>query len=462
MEKEQIMIVDDEASARELFGIWLGQEGYLTTTAVDGENCLRQVAVAQPDLVVLDLKLPPGIWGGLSTLEQLKRLYPELPVIIVSNKADTKKAVECIRLGAFDFVDKMDAKTELPIAVANALKLSRLQERTRRLEEENRIYRAEVAKTFGFERLVGGSEPMRDLYRIIERVADTDASILILGETGTGKELVAGAIHQSSRRHQGPYIKVNCAALPESLLEDELFGHEKGAYTGAQTRRAGRFELADGGTLFLDEIGDMSLATQAKVLRVLQEQEFERVGGSRTVRVDVRIVAATNKDLREMIGKGQFREDLYYRLKDIAIELPPLRARRDDIPLLAQHFLAEFGGRYRGRQLSEEVLGALLAYDWPGNIRELKAVLKNACILARAERVGIGDLPSDVVGGRRVPEAPANAFVGMTLDQIERAVIMETLKQHQGNRSETARRLGLTWQSLDRRLKKYDMAAETE
>ncbi len=460
MATERIMIVDDEASARELFGIWLHQEGYHTTTAVDGESCLRQMAQVQPDLVVLDLKLPPGIWGGLSTLEQLKRLYPDLPVIIVSNKADTKKAVECIRLGAFDFVDKMDAKTELPIAVANALKISRLQERTHRLEEENRLYRAEAAKAFGFDRLVGGSEPMRELYRIIERVADTDASILILGETGTGKELVAGAIHQTSRRHQGPFIKVNCAALPESLLEDELFGHEKGAYTGAQVRRAGRFELADGGTLFLDEIGDMSLPTQAKVLRVLQEQEFERVGGSRTVHVDVRVVAATNKDIREMISKGQFREDLYYRLKDIAIALPPLRARRDDIPLLVQHFLTEFAGRYRGRQLSNDALRVLLAHEWPGNIRELKAVLKNACILARDELVGIGDLPRDVAGDGHPVAAPAAAFVGMTLDEIEKLVIIDTLRQTLGNRSEAARLLGLTWQSLDRRLKKHEITAD--
>ncbi|MGE5654908.1 MAG: sigma-54 dependent transcriptional regulator, partial [Bacillota bacterium] len=385
-----------------------------------------------------------------------------LPVIIVSNKADTRKAVECIHLGAFDFIDKMDAKTELPIAIANALKLSHLQERTRRLEEENRIYRAEAAKAFGFDRLVGGSEPMRELYHVIERVADTDASILILGETGTGKELVAGAIHQASRRHQGPFIKVNCAALPESLLEDELFGHEKGAYTGAQARRAGRFELADGGTLFLDEIGDMSLATQAKVLRVLQEQEFERVGGSRTVHVDVRIVAATNQDIREMIAKGQFREDLYYRLKDIAIELPPLRDRRDDIPLLVQHFLAEFAERYRGRKLSNEAMRILLGYDWPGNIRELKAVLKNACILARDEIVGVADLPKDVVGRGHPTTPPAPILVGKTLDDVEKLMIVETLKETQGNRSEAARMLGLTWQSLDRRLKKHNIAADDQ
>jgi DNA-binding NtrC family response regulator len=455
MQDELVLIVDDERDARELFSRWLGDAGYSTLTAADGAECLALVARTSPAVVVLDLKIPPGPWGGMDVLRGLAQDEPELPVIIVSNKADVKRAVQCIRMGAFDFVDKQDAREELAVAVANALKVRRLEHRTRSLEEENRLWRQEVALRTEFAQLTGGSESMQAVYRLIERAAPTDASVLVLGETGTGKELVAAALHYHGRR-DGPFVKVNCAALPESLLEDELFGHERGAFTGAQSRRLGRFELAHGGTILLDEVGDMSLATQAKVLRVLETREFERVGGSRTLQVDVRVVSATNQDLARLMESGRFRPDLYYRLSDIVIELPPLRDRREDIPLLVEKLLHGFGGAYTGQELAPEAMQALLRHDWPGNVRELKQVLKNACILADGPVVGLEDLPAPL--GRR-----AGGRVGddelPTLDQAERRLIHAALTATGGNVSQAAARLGLSWQALDRRLRKYGLDA---
>jgi two-component system response regulator HydG len=286
---DKILIVDDEANARELFSLWLEKEGYTVRACDNGDDGVELVRTWEPDLVVLDLKIPPGVWGGLDALEKIKAFDEEIPVVFVSNKADVKRAIQSIRMGAFDFIDKNDARDELRITVANALKIRHLEQKTVQLENRNRIYEDETKLRMGFGNLTGASEAMQHIYRTIEKVAPTDAAVLVTGETGTGKELVAGAIHYQSQRKNGPFIKMNCAALPETLLEDELFGHEKGAFTGAAERRPGRFELADGGTLFLDEIGDMSISTQAKVLRVLQEREFERVGGTKTIKVDVRI-----------------------------------------------------------------------------------------------------------------------------------------------------------------------------
>lgn len=451
---DRILIVDDEENARELFALWLSEEGYDTATAADGDAGLVLARESSVDAVVLDLRVPPGIWGGIETLKALKLMDPSLPVIIVSNKADVRRAVQCIKEGAYDFIDKQDAKAELAVTVRNALKMRMLEQRAEELAAENRLFREEAARRFQFANLIGASDRMQAVYRIISRVAPTDASVLILGETGTGKELVAGAIHYSSHKKDGPFIKVNCAALPETLLEDELFGHEKGAFTGAETRRQGRFELAHGGTIFLDEVGDMSLATQAKVLRVLQEKEFERVGGSRTIKVDVRVIAATNRDLKAMIAAGNFREDLYYRLNDVTVSLPALRERKEDIPLLARHFMDKFGGRYAGKELSPEGLRALTRYSWPGNVRELEKVLKTACILAEGEVVQVSDLPEEVRGPLKA-SAEEIAAPGTTLAELEQLLIRRTLEHTGGNVSEAARLLGLTWQSLDRRLEKY-------
>jgi DNA-binding NtrC family response regulator len=397
---QEILLADDDPDARELFGMLLRAEGHRVRAVSDGASCLREFTSEPPDLVVLDLKMPPGTWGGLDTLRRLRELDASVPVVVVSNKADIRRAVDCVRAGAYDFIDKSAAAEELPVTVANALRLRQVERRARLLEEENRMYRESQALEFDGNRLVAGGEAMRNLLRLLRRVAPTDATVLIRGETGTGKELIASAVHYLSPRRDRPFIRVNCAALPETLLEDELFGHEKGAFTGAHARREGRFELADGGTLFLDEVGDMSPATQAKVLRVLEQREFERVGGTRTIKVDVRIVAATNKDLEAMIPAGQYREDLYYRLLDVVLELPPLRERREDIPGLVSALLEGFGESYTGRRLSTEAMTALMRHDWPGNVRELRSVLKNACIMAEKPEVGLHDLPAQLTAVR--------------------------------------------------------------
>lgn len=396
-DKPLILVADDEEQARQFFGEWLTEAGYNVVLASDGDEALTAMQERLPAIVIMDLKMPPGTWGGIDTLKILRQKYADIPVIIVSNKAEIKRAIECVRLGAFDFVDKAEAGNELPIVVGNALRLRNLEARTASLEAQNQLYRQEEERRYGLGQITGGSDAMQRVYRMIERVAPTDAAVLITGETGTGKELVAGALHYLGLKKDGPFIKVNCAALPETLLEAELFGHEKGAFTGATERRLGRFELAHNGTIFLDEIGDMSLTTQAKVLRILQEKEFERVGGSRPVRVEVRVVSATNRDLPALIEQGLFREDLYYRLNDFVIELPPLRERRDDIPLLVKAFLEEFGDKYTGRRVTPGVTKALMRYDWPGNVRELKKVLMNAAIMATSETIRFEDLPPVVL-----------------------------------------------------------------
>ena len=392
---QQVLLADDDPDARELFTQWLRSDGYNVRAVADGLSLQREFRSRPPDLVILDLKMPPGDWGGFEALRWVRATDASVPVIVVSNKADIRRAVDSVRAGAFDFVDKSAAAEELLVAVANGLKLRRLEHRTRVLEEENRLMRRDAAAEFEGHRLVAVSEAMRDLLQLIHRVAPTDATVMVRGETGTGKELVATAVHFLSAKRDGPLIKVNCAALPESLLEDELFGHERGAFTGAHARREGRFELADGGSLLLDEVGDMSLTTQAKVLRVLEHREFERVGGTRTIQVDVRLIAATNKDLELMVRDGSFRQDLYWRLHDVVLTLPALRDRREDIPDLVATIMAEFAGSYTGRSVSPDALALLLRHDWPGNIRQLKAVLKNAAIFAAGPVIGPGDLPRD-------------------------------------------------------------------
>lgn len=447
-ERPWVLVADDEDQARQFFEEWLQEAGYDVESATDGDEVMAAMSSRQPAVVIMDLKMPPGTWGGLETLKQCRQRHPDIPVIIVSNKADTKRAVECVRLGAFDFVDKAEAAAELPIVVGNALRLRRLEERTANLEARNELYRQEEERRFGLGQIIGGSDPMQQVYRVIERVAPTEAAVLIVGETGTGKELVAGALHYLGAKKDGPFIKVNCAALPESLLEAELFGHEKGAYTGATERRMGRFELADNGTIFLDEIGDMSLTTQAKVLRVLQEKEFERVGGNRTVRVEVRVVSATNRDIPAMIAEGRFREDLYYRLNDVVISLPPLRERREDIPLLAKHFLSEFGEKYTGRRLAAAVEKALMQYDWPGNVRELRKVLLNASIMAHSETIRFEDLPPGVL--HRNEDKAAVPLKEVIANALRRAV-----GQCGGDRAMAARLLDVEGREFDTLWERY-------
>ncbi|MBI4797194.1 MAG: sigma-54-dependent Fis family transcriptional regulator, partial [Desulfarculus sp.] len=380
-----ILIVDDEKSiCQSLKGI-LGDEGYEVSTAPDGQTALNAVEDESPDLVLLDIWMP-GL-DGLEVLERLKQRHPALPVIMISGHGNVETAVKATRLGAFDFIEKPLDMDKILLAVRNGLELSRLA-------EENLILKAKAEPP----RLTGLSPAMEELRQAIGRVAASDSWVLITGENGTGKELVAAAIHRQSPRAAAPFVDVNCAAIPEELIESELFGHEKGAFTGAAAKKRGKFDLADRGTLFLDEIADMSLKTQAKILRILQEQRFERVGGTKTISVNVRVLAATNKDLTAEIAAGRFREDLYYRLAVIPIQVPPLRERAQDIPALVEEFLAGHAARGYGEPkcLAPEALDILQAQPWPGNVRELKNLVERLVILSPNQVIGPQDLPASL------------------------------------------------------------------
>ena len=367
-----VLIVDDEEDIRKSLGGVLKDEGYEIREAANGRQALESVELATPDLVLLDIWMD-GYEQGLEILEKLQESHPHVPVVTISGHGNIETAVKATKSGAFDYIEKPLSLDKIILTVGHALE-------HRRLTEENLFLRNKTAKRF---KLTGDSPPMQALKKQIEMVAPTNAWVLITGENGTGKELVAHTIHNMSKRGDHPLVEVNCAAIPEELIESELFGHEKGAFTGASNSRRGRFDMAHNSSLFLDEIGDMSLKTQAKILRILQEQKFERVGGSRTISVEVRVIAATNKNLEEEIEKGQFRQDLYYRLNVIPIQVPPLRERREDVPLLVKDFLAEFSKENNAdlKDISPEALKDLMAHDWPGNVRELKNVIERLVIM---------------------------------------------------------------------------------
>ena len=447
----RILVVDDEASIRESLQGILGDEGYEVATAASGEEGLSAVEAEDPDLVLLDVWLPGK--DGVDTLQALKQTHPELPIIMMSGHGTIETAVRCAKLGAYDFFEKPLNLDKVLLGIANAL-------RTSRLAQENRYLRAQSVRTHA---MVGSSPALEELREQIRIVAATRASVLITGENGTGKELVARAVHAGSRRRDGPFVEVNCAAIPEDLIESELFGHEKGAFTGAAARRRGKFDLADGGTLFLDEIGDMSLKTQAKILRVLQEMRFERVGGGRTHEVDVRVIAATNKDLEEEIRQGRFREDLYFRLNVIPFHVPALRERREDIPALVSHFIGQFCAE-EGRdpvQIEPAALALLERYPWPGNVRELKNLTERMVILCRGERITAGDVPPAVraAGGGVGAAGPAEEGLGLREARriFERRYILGHLEETGWNVPQTAERIGLDKSSLYKKLKELDI-----
>jgi two-component system, NtrC family, nitrogen regulation response regulator NtrX len=449
MPTERILIVDDEPAIQGALRGVLEDEGYHVTTVGCGADALQAVGDETPDLVFLDIWMP-GM-DGLETLAELKRLRPQLPVVMISGHGTIETAVKATRLGAYDFVEKPLSLDKTLLTVTRALE-------HRRLEHENARLRAALSERTD---LIGDSEPIRRLRAQIAMAAPSNGRVLIRGENGSGKELVARAIHAGSASADKVFIEVNCAAIPEELIESELFGHEKGAFTGALQRRRGRFELADGGTLFLDEIGDMSLKTQAKVLRALEEQAFERVGGKDTVRVDVRVIAASNRDLAAMIRDGRFREDLYYRLAVIPVEVPPLRERKQDIPGLVDHFLALFSaenGR-RPKTVSGETLAYFLAYDWPGNVRELRNMVERLVIMSPHDVVGPDDLPSPL---RAKDEAPAGEGRERSLrearEHFERAYILAELRTHDWNMTRTAERLGIERSHLYRKIKAFGIA----
>jgi two-component system, NtrC family, nitrogen regulation response regulator NtrX len=446
MAGEHVLIVDDEPAIRTTLRGVLEDEGYRVTAVASGADALAAIADDGHDLVFLDIWMP-GM-DGLETLTELKRLRPEATVVMISGHGTIETAVKATRLGAYDFIEKPLSLEKTLLTVTRALQHARL-------ERENAALRARLSER---SEIIGETEVMRRLREQIATAAPSSGRVLIHGENGSGKELVARAIHALSARQQQPFVEVNCAAIPDELIESELFGHERGAFTGAHTRRRGRFEQANAGTLFLDEIGDMSVRTQAKVLRSLEEQAFERVGGKETIKVDVRVIAASNRDLAALIAEGRFREDLYYRLNVIPIEVPPLRARKDDIPLLVEHFIAVFcheNGK-AAKRLSGEALAYFLAYDWPGNIRELRNMVERLVIMAPRETIEPDDLPPPL-RPKALGETPSGVARSLreARDNFERAYILAELRVHDFNMTRTAERLGIERSHLYRKIKAY-------
>jgi two-component system nitrogen regulation response regulator NtrX len=448
--RSSVLIVDDEAGVRSALSGVLRDEGYAVEAVDSGEACLDRVMRATFDVIVLDIWLP-GM-DGLATLEKLQDRRIDAPVIMISGHGNIESAVRAIKMGAFDFIEKPLSLEKTVLVVANAV-------RQRRLEVENRELRATVDRRHA---MVGESHVIRQLLEQVAMAAPTNGRVLIHGENGTGKELVARSIHMRSRRMKGPFIEVNCAAIPEELIESELFGHMKGAFTGAVADRRGKFELADGGTLFLDEIGDMSLKTQAKVLRALQEQIVEPVGGTSSVKVDVRVIAATNKDLPTEIRAGRFREDLYFRLNVIPIFVPPLRDRDSDIPLLAEHFMAELAREYgrRPKRLDTGAASGLRSYRWPGNVRELRNVIERLMIMVPGDTIAIGDLAFLESGGVAAVDQPRTPALPLheARERFERDYILRALAAQNGNISRTADALGVERSNLYRKMRAFGIA----
>jgi two-component system nitrogen regulation response regulator NtrX len=445
----KILVVDDEESIRRTLSAVLRDEGYPVILAKDGKEALAQAAQEEPELVLLDIAMPGK--DGIEVLESLKDKSPGLAVIMMSGHGNIETAVKATKLGAYDFIEKPLSIEKLLLAIRNALE-------HHKLAEVNRIL---IDALDARARIIGNSEVMTTLKAQIERVASTNAWVLITGDNGTGKELVARAIHAMSLRRDKPFIEVNCAAIPEDLIESELFGHEKGAFTGALAQKRGKFDLGDQGTLFLDEIGDMSLKTQAKVLRILEDQSFTRVGGVKKIQVDVRVLAATNKDLAREIDKGAFRADLYYRLHVIPFHVPALRERREDIQLLAEHFLrlSAAESRSKPKQLNKQAMKVFSAYNWPGNVRELRNIIERLVLMTPGQRITFDDLPPEL---RRAEEAPAfpAGDEGSLADarvQFEREFIARKLAENGGNISRTAEKLGMARESLSRKIKQFKL-----
>jgi DNA-binding NtrC family response regulator len=446
--RARILIVEDDAAFAEMLRTVLVKDDYEVRAACDGLQALEMLQ-EPPDLVLTDLVMPR--LGGLDLLKQIKE-RPDAPdVIVMTSYGTIDSAVEAMRLGASDYLAKPFSPDELKIHVERALEQRRLSREVARLREE-------LEGRYQFGNLLGRTEGMRRVYELIASISDTDVNVLIQGETGTGKELVARAIHHNSSRRGKPFVKVDCAALTETLLESELFGHVRGSFTGATRDREGRFRMADGGTVFLDEIGNVPVAVQAKLLRVLQDSEFEPVGGDHPIQVNVRVIAATNQDLGRQIEKGAFRRDLFYRLNVVRVALPPLRDRRDDIPLLAQHFLETFR-RKNGRPVegfSPAALEMLRAYDWPGNVRELENLVERAVILCRGRMIEVGDLP---VGEERQAVPAVGRLAGRTLRELaaqaERQAILEALDRCQGDKEQAAAELQISRASLYSKIKKH-------
>jgi two-component system response regulator HydG len=447
-----ILVADDDPGLRESLERTLSREGYGVVAASDGRAALERLQSGSIDLVLTDLKMP-GL-SGLELLRAAKAMSPDIDVILLTAFGTVEEAVTAMKEGAYDFLTKPFRREQLLKLVDKALERRSLIAQNRALRQQLEDLRAKGA-------IIGNSAAFRRVMTLVEQVADSSATVLIQGESGTGKELVARTIHERSPRRTGPFVAVNCAALPETLLESELFGYERGAFTGAAARKEGRFELADGGTLFLDEVADLSLVTQPKILRVLQEGEFERLGGTRTIRVDVRIVAATNQDLPQMVREKRFREDLYYRLNVITVNVPPLRERFEDISLLASHFLRVYAAKNNRRLegFTDEALRRLEGYSWPGNVRQLENVIERSVVLARDRLIDAHDLPEEVGGIKPPPRDAILSLVGTPLAEIEQRLLDETLRITGGNKTQAAKLLGIDVRTVARKLERRDEAA---
>jgi len=460
---QTVLVVDDESSLRKVLGATLRREGYNVVTAEDGEKAIARFDEGGIDVVVSDLVMPKR--DGLDVLRHVLSRAPDVPVILITAHGTVDSAVAAIKAGAFDYITKPFDQAELRQVIAKAAKTRALSQRSGLSRESRHAIR-----------LIGKSPAIQEVIRIIEKVADTPSTVLITGESGTGKELVAQALHNLSSRRNGPFIKINCAAIPKDLMEAELFGYERGAFTGAVTSKPGRFELADGGTLFLDEIGEIPVEMQVKLLRALQESEFERVGGVKTIRVDVRLIAATNRDLQKAIQEGRFREDLYYRLNVVPIVLPALRERREDIPLLADAFRQRFNRRLGKsvQRISPDAIAALQAYFWPGNVRELENVMERTLLFVEGDEIRLEDLP-DFIRGAAAPapaaepvvqippltSLPADAsmkeIVKGATAAIEKDLIVRALEETGGNVTQSAKKLKISRKSLQNKMKEFGL-----
>jgi two-component system response regulator HydG len=452
-EHNSILIVDDDDSHRTMLRTLMGGWEYAVSEADDGSTAINMVQEKSYDLVLMDVRMVKV--SGLEALAEIKAFNPAIPVIIMTAYSSVETAVNALKKGAHDYLTKPLDFEKLKLTIERSMEHTRLKAENRQLKEI-------LGKQFDRQNIIGSSPAMTRLLETVAQVAPSEATVLIAGESGTGKELIAGALHFNSHRKSGPFIKINCAAITETLLESELFGHEKGAFTGADRRKEGRFSQAHGGSLFLDEISEMSLTMQVKLLRVLQEREFTRVGGEDTVHVDVRVIAATNKNLVDLIKKGVFREDLYYRLNVVGMEIPSLRQRSEDIPLLAQHFMDTFCAKNRKeiKGFTPQAMDCLIKYAWPGNVRELMNAVERAVVLSREDFLAEADFPvirsTETANGVSQPQTqPLNLAGDISLEEIEKATILKTLEAVGGNKSETARRLGITRKTLHKKLKAY-------
>ncbi len=452
-----VLVVEDNTTMREGMLRVAQKLDYTVIGVADAETALREIEKRKPDIVISDYKLPGH--NGIELLEQIKRLSPETEVLMVTAFGTIELAVEAVQKGAADFITKPFSPEELTIKINLLFERLRDKSELRRVSEENRYLRDEIDSKLNYGEIVGRSAKMQSIYRTIEKVARGDSSVIIYGESGTGKELVARAIHKAGSRKDRAFVRVNCGALAEGVLESELFGHERGAFTGALKRKKGRFELAQHGTIFLDEIGDIPLATQIKLLRVLQERQFERVGGEETLNADIRVIAATNKNLLEQIKTGDFREDLYYRLHIIPLNLPPLRERKEDIPLLTEHFIKKIAADLKmpNLKITDSARQGLLQYDWPGNIRELENIIERAAVLCDKNCITANDLPFTVLAEEHNAPPADTLDLTLSLENVERRLIKKAMSQANGVKTEAAKLLGIKAGALYYKLEKYGL-----